>query len=215
MTPPAALSATVAAGLLGATIAAAVATERKDLRDISVGEPIADLKDHGYAGWKCRTAETTLSGWSDWRTCPPEASGLRAIRFEYDETVNPLAPYNDRFQGTKVAGHPALLTAFVADDGEVKALEIETDPKARLFMRKKAFLLAGQVKDRYGAAGWTCTSAKPSGDEEPVGGLFIKDHCEKTVDGRLVVVDQTLLRHAGEDIKDFQGSTHDMITATR
>ena len=51
-----------------------------------------------------------------------------------------------------VAGHPAILTLLIDDTGHVAGLQIETDPKARLYIRKKAFLLGhtGQIALRPG-----------------------------------------------------------------
>jgi len=55
-----------------------------------------------------------------------------------------------------VAGHPAILTLLIDDNGHVTGLQIETDPKARLYVRKKAFLLGlrfGRLGVHRGSAG--------------------------------------------------------------
>ncbi len=195
-----------AALLVLASGASATATERQDLRDIRVGMPIADLPTSGYTGFACVKPEKSLDGWAAWRACDDDAAGLREIHFEFDNSSNPIAQFNDKLRGTKVAGHPVVLTLFVTDDGRVGGLKIETDPDAPLYMRKKAFLLFAQVKDRYGDTGWTCSSAQPTGDEEPLGG-FLNDHCEKTAEGRHLVLERRLYRRAGKDIKEFVGST--------
>jgi hypothetical protein len=202
-----------AARLVGAALlvlaggVGAAAAERQDLRDIRVGMPIAELPAPGYMGFACVKPEKSLDGWADWRTCDADTAGLRAMHFEFDNSSNPIARFNDKLEGTKVAGHPAVLTLFVTDDGRVGGLKIETDPHAPLYMRKKAFLLFAQVKDRYGESGWTCTSAPPTADQEPLGGLFLNDHCEKTAEGRHLVLERQLYRRAGKDIKEFVGST--------
>jgi len=190
-----------------ATGGAAAAADRQDLRDVRVGMPVADLPAQGYMALACVKPEKPLEAWTDWKACDAEPSGLRALRFEFDNSANPIARFNDKYEGTKVAGHPAVLTLYVTADGRVGGLKIQTDPNARLYMRKKAFLLFDQVKDRYGAAGWTCTSAQPKPDEEPLGGLYINDHCEKTAEGRHLVLERQLFRRVGQDIKDFVGST--------
>jgi hypothetical protein len=38
------------------------------------------------------------------------------VTFRYDERSNPLSALDDKYQGTKVAGHPVLLTLLVGDD---------------------------------------------------------------------------------------------------
>ena len=106
-----------------------------DLRDIRLGMAANELAEAGYVDFAC-AADTkhALAGWKNWRDCPADASGTRAIQFGYD-------PSTSR-DGTMVAGHPAILTLLIDNTGHVAGLQIETDPKARLYIRKKAFLLA-------------------------------------------------------------------------
>ena len=157
-----------------------------DLRDIRIGKPVAELPSEGYVDFACasRYHAATLSGWSDWRDCPAGADRLHALRFGFD-------PATSR-EGTVVAGHPAILTALIDNAGTVAGLKIDTDPKARLYLRKKAFLFGPQVKARYGADGWTCTQAQPEATEQPVGGVFVKEKCTKTIDGRALAIERSL-----------------------
>ena len=190
-----------------------------DLREFRLGMSVADLPRSGYAGLTCADMPKdapkdapgrALRDWADYRQCPAEPSGLRAVGFRYDESANPLAKVNGLYEGTKVGGHPVLLTLLIGDghgdEGQVDGLVIETDPAARLYLRKKAFLLGDQVKARYGDEGWTCTEAKPTGDEEPIGTVFLHERCEKTTPTRRLILDRDLFRRAGTDIKDFVSS---------
>jgi hypothetical protein len=171
-----------------------------DLRDIRIGIAVADLPSAGYADFSCAAdAERKLSGWSDWRDCPAGADGLRALRFGYD-------PATSR-DGTVVAGHPAILTALIDNAGTVAGLRIETDSKARLYLRKKAFLFGAQVKARYGSDGWACTQAQLDAGEQPVGGVYVKERCTKTIQGRALVIERSLFRRAGQDEKSFIDET--------
>jgi hypothetical protein len=171
-----------------------------DLRDIRIGLAVADLPATGYADFACAgDTNLKLSGWSDWRNCPAGTDELRAVRFGYD-------PATSR-DGTIVAGHPAVLTALIDKAGTIAGLKIETDPKARLYLRKKAFLFGPQVKARYGADGWACTQAQPDAGEQPVGGVFVKERCTKTIQGRALVVERSLFRQAGQDEKNFVDET--------
>ena len=95
----------------------------------------------------------------------------------------------------------------IDDAGTIAGLKIETDPKARLYLRKKAFLFGPQVKSRYGADGWSCTEAKPQSGEEPVGGVFLREKCTKTAQGRALLIERSLFRKAGADEKDFTDET--------
>jgi hypothetical protein len=194
--------AMVTAGVLLATLQQAAAEDftGNDLRDIRVGIAVNDLPSTGYADFSCAAdAGPKISGWSDWRNCPAGADELRAIRFGFD-------PATSR-DGTVVAGHPAVLTALIDNAGTLAGLKIDTDPKARLFLRKKAFLLGAQVKARYGADGWACTQGRPEAGEQPVGGVYLKERCAKTIEGRALVIERSLFRKAGEDEKSFVDET--------
>ncbi|WP_407175863.1 hypothetical protein [Bradyrhizobium sp. STM 3562] len=171
-----------------------------DLRDIRIGMAVTDLPDTGYTDFACATdASRKLSAWSDWRSCPVGTDQLRALRFGYDPATSK--------DGTVVAGHPAILTALIDEAGTVAGLKIETDPKARFYLRKKAFLFGPQVKARYGSEGWTCTQAQPDPGEQPVGGVYIKEKCTKTTDERALVVERSLFRQAGQDERSFVDET--------
>ncbi|MCA1452969.1 hypothetical protein I6F35_07005 [Bradyrhizobium sp. BRP22] len=170
------------------------------MRDIRLGMAVTELPDSGYVDFYCATdPRHTLTGWKDWRDCPPGTSGARAIRFGYDPMTSK--------DGTMVAGHPALLTLLVDDGGRVAGLLIETDPKARLYIRKKAFLLGLQAKSRYGAEGWACTEGQPDAGDQPVGGVYLKERCTKTVGGRALVVERNLFRRPDQDTKSFVDET--------
>lgn len=205
LTLAAALAAFAAVPAAGAAPASG---DQNDLREFRLGMSVADLPKAGYVDFTCadmpkNAPGRTLQGWDDYRKCPAEPSGLRAVGFRYDESTNPLSKVNSVYEGTKVGGHPVLLRLLIGDQGRVDGIVIETDPTARLYLRKKAFLFGDQVKARYGDQGWTCTEGQPAADQEPVGGVFIKEHCEKTTPTRHLVLDRELFRRAGQDLKDF------------
>ncbi|WP_108514247.1 hypothetical protein [Bradyrhizobium algeriense] len=209
------LSGVLAAGLLAwQSVALAHSPARaeefggNDLRDIRLGMAAAELAESGYVDFSCAAEEKrTLAGWKNWRDCPADASGTRAIRFGYD-------PSTSR-DGTMVAGHPAILTLLIDDTGHVAGLQIETDPKARLYIRKKAFLLGLQAKSRYGPEGWTCSEGRPEAGDQPVGGVYLRERCTKTVAGRSLIVERSLFRRPDQDIKSFVDETRISILRAR
>ena len=176
-----------------------------DLRDITVGMPVAEIPNAGYANLTCANdTGRKLRAWSAWRECPSDTGATHALRFDFD-------PETSR-EGTVVAGHPVVLTALIDEMGTVSGLKIETDPKARLYLRKKAFLFGVQVKSRYGSEGWICTQRQPEHGEQPVGGTYISESCRKAVQGRVLVVERDLFRRSDQDSKNFVDQTRVTIT---
>ena len=200
-----------AMALLGAALAIALparANEPNDLREFRLGMTVDELPRVGYTGLTCAAApDQKLAAWQDYRQCPADASGQREVRFRYDTSADPLAHVSSEHEGTRVGGHPALVSLLIGDEGRVDGLRIATDPSAPLYMRKKAFLLGLQAKARFGEEGWSCTEGQPTANEEPVGGVFLKERCEKTTPTRHIVVERDLFRHPGEDLKEFVNDT--------
>ena len=187
-----------------APLSAPAAAQENDLRDLRVGMEARELPRSGYTGFACADAPgTALPDWRDYARCPADAAGRRAVRFKYDDSENLQALLNDNYEGTKVGGHPVLLTLLIRDGGRVDGLRIETDPSARLFFRKKAFLLGDLAKSRFGEDGWSCTSGQPSDDAQPVGGVFVQEHCEKATPTRRYVLDRAMFRRPDQELRQF------------
>jgi hypothetical protein len=205
------IAATLSAAMLAVVqllVAPARAAEpvANDLREIRIGMAARDLPNDGYADLACASEPARkLSNWNQWADCPPDPSRLHAVRFGYDPAI-------DR-EGTKVAGHPVILTLLIDDAGTIAGLLIATDPNSRLYMHKKAFLLGEQAKSRYGADGWICTERQPAADEQPVGGVYVNEHCSKSVNGRAITIERRLFRHADQELKNFVDETRISILA--
>ncbi|AWB20041.1 hypothetical protein DA075_03070 [Methylobacterium currus] len=194
--------------LLCAGPALAAGPEIADLRDLRVGMPVSEISPKGYGDLACREGPArTLAGWSDWRACPADATGKRAIGFAYaDGTTR---------NGTRVAGHPARLTLLVGEEARVDGLVIETDDAVPLYLRKKGHLLGIQARGHWGDDGWTCTEGKPTGDEAPLGETFVKEECRKSLSGKSVTVTRDLYGHQGADPRAFISRTRIVVAATR
>ncbi len=176
--------------------------EEADLRRFRIGMAADELPAEGYAGFSC-AGGNEVQGWQGYRQCPADAAGLHALRFQYQEGANELAFVNDTYEGTKVGGHPVLLTLLISNQGVVQGLRIETDPAARLNRRKKAYLLGELAKARYGETGWACTEAEPAANEEPVGSVYVKERCEKTTSSRHYVLTRQMFHRTGADQRGF------------
>ncbi|WP_298965766.1 hypothetical protein [uncultured Methylobacterium sp.] len=197
-----------AAALIAALVsgpALAATADPTDLREVRVGMPVTDLPMAGFDHLTCRGPQPReIASWQDWRTCPADERGQRTIGFRYD----------DARKGTKVAGHPALLSLRVGEDARVDGLEIETDPKAPMFLRKKGFLLGLQARAHWGDEGWTCETRTPSGDESPIGDTFVKEVCRKALPHRTVTVLRELYRPIGQELRAFVSRTRISIAGT-
>jgi hypothetical protein len=203
----------VALALIGIYLAfPSNAAAPNDLREFRIGESVQELPTSGYIHFKCaEVPATTLGSWQDYPRCPADARGLHAVTFEYDPSENPLALMNDSYEGTRVAGQPVRLALLISDDRHVGGIRIQTDPSVRLYLRKRAFLFGLQARAHYGADGWNCEEAKPRPDEEPVGGVFIKEHCEKTTTTRHLIVERQLYHPAQKPLQDFIGASEVLI----
>jgi hypothetical protein len=197
-----------AAPVIVTGLSAARADQGNDLREFRVGMSVEELPSSGYVGLTCAAAQDkALSRWQDYRECPADSSGRHEVRFRYEENDNTHGRVNDHYEGTRVGGHPVLLSLLIGDEGRVDGLRITTDPAARLYMHKKAFLLGMQAKARYGDEGWICTEGQPSAEEQPVGGVFVKERCEKESPSRHFIIERELFRDPTKDLKDFVDGT--------
>lgn len=201
--------------LLFLAVHGANAAHAADLRDLSLGMHVANIQPEEYINLSCAAKEgAKLKGWNDFQACPADQSGLHVLSFHLNDELNPLAALSDKYQGTKIGGHPVLLTGLIDGSGALEGIQIDTDPNARPFWRKKAYLLALIVRARYGEAGWICREAKPDEGDTPVGGLLIKEHCEKHSDRRHFILDREVYRRAGQPLQDFVNATHFIIEQT-
>lgn len=188
----------LAAVCLSSVTVRAEGTSGNDLRTIRVGMQAAALPDSGYADLNCADGETPLPSWQRWRDCRPNAAGLRKVSFRYNDTPD---------HETLVAGQPVLLSLAIADEGVVQSLTMQSDPSGRAFLRKRGIHLGERVMNHYGESGWTCTDGEQAAGEEPVGTLFVRSHCEKTLGLRFLVVDRALFRRAGQSQDTFVSQT--------
>ncbi len=180
-----------------------------DLRDLSVGMTVDELPTERYVDIACGNLgddpSEAIDGWANYKTCAANEDGLHEVAFSYAED-NPWAAVNDKWEGTKVAGHPVQPSLLITGDGVVKGIRIVTNGR-RLYLKKKAYLLPIRIMGRYGKDGWTCEEAEPGDGKKAIGGMFIDRLCEKTFHDRHLVMKVDLYRTAEQQGRDFTGST--------
>jgi hypothetical protein len=183
-----------------------------EIRGLKLGLKAQSMTLDGFGDLACGSnggpPRQKLEGWSEFRKCRAEDNGLHEVyaRFDDEDEYIGKAIEEPRYArgktGTRVAGHPVILSALFDRDGVLRILRFVTDPRAPSHERRMAHLLRLAAINRYEPDGWTCTDFPPAEGETPVGGVFIKQRCEKTTPGRRLVVDTRFLRKPGQSDND-------------
>jgi hypothetical protein len=154
-----------------------------------------------------------LGSWSDFGKCGPEPGGLHEVAARFDDEAEFVGraiddpQYAEQHVGTRVAGHPVILSALFDDAGTLRGIRIISDPRASPIERRMAHLLRDAVMNHYGPNNWNCTDMAPAEGETPVGGIFIKQRCEKIALERAMTVETHFLRLPGQH--DIDPETHE------
>jgi hypothetical protein len=191
-------AAAMLAGASGALFAqnAGERPVRHEVWDIPLGAKIADLPDD-YVDYACGNnggpPSTPLRGWSDFKRCRADPAGLHEVYFRYDDEVeywakaNNLTAQMEQYIGTKTYGFPITVSALIGDDGHgsgvVRGIRIVSDPRDPTGDRDEAYLLRNFLNARFGREGWQCEDQAAEAGETPVTGIFIKQRCDKDLDG--------------------------------
>ena len=164
-----------------------------------------------------------LAGWKDFHKCPPEPSSLREVYARFDSRLQYQALAKDdealasRLGGTRVGGHAVVLSVLFDEEGIARGIRVVTDPRAPTRERRTAHMLRMRVMAQYGSDDWQCEDFPALPEESPVGGLYVKNRCEKASEGRFLAVEGRFFRKAGQtgidpttgELKegDFESST--------
>ena len=147
----------------------------------------------------------TIGGWTEFRKCRPEPSGLYEVYSPFDDQQDYIGRaiddplYAQGKVGTRVAGHPVLLSVLFDPDGVVRGIRMISDPRGAPLERRMAHMLRLAIINRYEPDGWKCTDFPPAPGETPVGGgVFIKQRCEKTMPDKTLTVETRFLRKPGQ-----------------
>jgi hypothetical protein len=205
------------AGALMATLASAPAQAQGrpdpgEIRGLKLGLKAASMSLDGFGDLACGSnggpPRQKLDGWSEFGKCRPEANGLYEVAARFDDEDEYIGRaideprYAQGRTGTRVAGHPVILSVLFDRDGVLRGLRFISDPRAAPHERRMAHLLRLAVINRYEPDGWTCTDFPPAAGESPVGGVFIKQHCEKASPERHLSVETRFLRKPGQSDND-------------
>ena len=205
------LAASSLAILIASDGAPAHAQGRSDpgeLRGLKLGQNAQSMSTDGFGEFACGSnggpPRMRLDDWTGYGKCRPEQSGLHEVyvRFDDEEQYIGLAIddplYAAQRTGTRVAGHPVILSVLFDDGGVLRGLRFVSDPRGDPVARRMAHLLRLAVINRYGASGWTCVDLPAEPGETPVGGIFLKQTCVKVTPERHLTVSARFLRKPGQ-----------------
>ena len=193
---------------------AAAAQTRKDpgeIHGLKLGLDARQISTDGFGEFACGSnggpPRAKLGGFADFAKCPAEPSGLREVylRFDDEEEYVGKAIDDDQYTqkvGTRVAGHPVILSVLFDAAGILRGIRFVTDPRAAPNERRMAHLLRLAAINRYGPQGWACVDQPPTEGETPVGGVFVKRQCHKTTAERDITVEAHFLRKPGQSETD-------------
>jgi hypothetical protein len=192
---------------------------RATIWDLKIGAPIAEQpKPNEFRGFACGSnggpPRAPLAGWADFKRCPAEPGGLREVYFEYDDENEYIARAHDddreisRWAGTHEVTFPVITSALFDDAGILKGIRLVTDPRpehrnditeANRKKREDSYNLGSVMASRFNIEpARDCKSLPPEEGEGAVGGLFIKQACERRDGGRRIVVRVNLFRKPGQ-----------------
>jgi hypothetical protein len=204
-----------------ATTAGAQTLRRDTIWDLKIGEPVAEQPSPDeYRAFACGSnggaPRAALKGWSDFKRCPADAAGLHEVYFEYDDELEYIARAHDddreisRWAGTHEVTYPVVTSALFDDAGILKGIRLVTDPRpehrnditeADRKSRDDFYVLGGVMAARFNIeAGRDCKSLPLADGESAVGGLLIKQVCERRdpAMARRIVIRIDLYRKPGQ-----------------
>lgn len=216
------LGASLVAMLLGLADAPARAQQPDpgELHGLKLGLNAATMSLDGFGELACGSnggpPRQPLDAWPDFAKCRAEPSGLHEVYARFDDEDeyigraidDPL--YAGGRTGTRVAGHPVILSVLFDDQGVLRGLRFVSDPRAAPLERRMAHLLRLAIINHYDPDGWMCTDLPPDPGETPVGGIFLKQRCEKVTPERHMTVEAHFLRKPGQS--DIDPATGDYTT---
>jgi hypothetical protein len=178
-----------------------------ELRGLKLGLEARRMSVDGWGEFACGSnggpPRQRLLDWSEFGKCRAEESGLHEAYVRFDDESEYVGkavddPVTLGRSGTRVAGHPVILSVLFDGGGILRGLRFVSDPRGDPGARRMAHLLRLAIINRYDPAGWTCVDLPAAPGETPVGGIFLKQRCEKATAERNLMVEARFLRKPGQ-----------------
>ena len=188
--------------------APAQAPDPGEIHGLRLGLKAASMTMDGFGELACGSnggpPRQRIDDWAGFGSCRAEPSGLHELYARFDDEDEYIGRAIDQplyaagRTGTRVAGHPVILSVLFDDGGVLRGLRFISDPRAAPIERRMAHLLRLAVINHYDPAGWGCTDFPAGPGETPVGGVFIKQRCEKASPERRMSIEAHFLRKPGQ-----------------
>ena len=180
-----------------------------EIHGLALGLKAAEMSLDGFGDIACGSnggpARQAIDDWSEFGKCRPEPSGLYEVAARFDDQQEYVGRaiddpmYAQGRLGTRVAGHPVILSVLFDQAAIVRGIRMVSDPRGSVMERRMAHMLRLAVINRYGLEGWTCIDLpRGPGETEVGGGVFVKERCEKHEAERDLFVEAHFLRKAGQ-----------------
>jgi hypothetical protein len=207
--------------LAAAAHAAGPARDPGEIHGLRLGLKAAEMSTDSFGDLACGSnggpPRQAIDDWSDFSKCRPEASGLYEVNARFDDQLEYVGRAIDDPMlaqgrlGTRVAGHPVILSVLFDRDGVLRGIRMVSDPRGSMMERRMAHMLRLAIINRYDPEGWACTDLPPAPGETPVGGgVFIKQRCEKHTPERDLFIEAHFLRKPGQS--DINSATGEATT---
>ncbi len=160
--------------------------------DIALGTSVGALPLDDFVEPACGTnggpPAQVLRSFAEFARCPVEsATGLREVRFRYDDELEYIARARHAdtlalaYQANALNGQPIILSLLIDDAARVAGYRIVSDPRADAATRIDAFGLADVFKGIVDVP-LVCVDRDPAEGERPLQDWFVKQTCEGMID---------------------------------
>lgn len=180
--------------------------------DVMLGAHVSELPVDEFVIPSCGSnggpQGLSVGSFDQFAKCPEEASGLREIWFRYDDQLEYEARARRdralalRYSRNQELGQPLVLSLLIDRGGIVQGYRVVTDSRAETDVRRLASTLVVYFKGRFGLDGWQCEDIPQEAGEQPIAGRFIKERCEKALEGRNIVVESHQYYKPGQALQD-------------
>ena len=204
-------AAATAFAMLAAAAPAQERPTRLDLWDIEYGAQASEIPDN-FVNYACGTdggpPSLPLDHFSGYAQCAADAHGLHEVYFEYDDELEywaramQLEIETRIYRGTQLLDYPVVLSLLFDASGKMRGWRAVTDPRQTFREREDFWTLGNFVRQKYGQDGWDCIDLPRADGETPAGSYFVKDRCEKTVDGARVMYERHYYQKKGQTFVD-------------